>query len=1099
MKACIHWFAHNPVAANLLMLSIFILGLMAVMDTRKELIPNVSLQRISIQTLLPGATVDTVEMNVCKPIEDRIYDIQGTLDLLSIAHQGLCSITLDVEEGFDILAIMDEVKSRLQSKSILPKEAQPPQIKELSVRNRVAKLILSGNVDFETLTKTARQIRLELLDSKKITVIDLEDVKDSEIRIEIPSFNLKKYQVNFQEVGDIINRQSATLAGGTLKSPTGEVLIVAGDNPETVAAYESMTIYSNKLGADVSLGNIAHIWDNRVDNTTQANFDQFPALSMDIYRVGSQNIMTIAKVLSAYVQKKTLPDGLALTVWQDDSKHFSSRINLLLTNALGGLFLLFIVLLLFMNFHLSFWVSLGIPISFFGSLMMLPVFDVSINIISLFAFILVLGIVVDDAVVVGESIHGQHQRGITGTQGSLAGVYEVYKPVLFAIATSIVAFLPLLFLPGPEGKLMMAIPIVVISTLLFSLFESLFILPAHLSRKAPKAQVKANPLTKLQAAFSHWLQWFIDTVYQPLLLKSLKKSGLVIVLFSMVFVLFMVVLFGGWLKTSLFSAIEGDVVVVQVIFPEGTPRETTQKAVDKLRQAAQTMKTQSDSGQQSSIEHIYSVIGPKNKISNLEVEQDLDHLATITLALNSDEGRQISGQQIINRWRRLTGPIDGAREVNFNASLNPAKADINIEFSGHDLVLLEQLAEELKLKLASYEGIHDIKDSMFEGKQQARLVLKPGSKALDISLDQVIAQVNLGFEGKIVQSIQTQDDEVNIWLGLPESEQASLWYLENLPIEVPGKKHVSLSSLVDIEYYQSKSTIRRYDRKRVITVSAFVNAEVNSVARVQQDLTREYLDDLIRGHSSVSWSTGGQQKSIGMFLEVLSRSYLVAILAMYLMMAILFSSYSQPLLVLFAIPFGLVGSLIGHMMLGLDLTLWSFVGMVAVSGVVVNDNLVLLDFINTRRQKGMDIYQAVCEAGKNRFRPILLTSLTTFMGLVPLIMESSIQAQFLIPMAVSLAFGVLFATVISLILVPCSFLVLDGLQVKVKRLKRRFNPQEGLKDTVEEAYALGFEKGNQGRKNTRNPYSDEVLYSSWEAGWADAKQANHTLLNTEPS
>ncbi len=1097
MKACIHWFAHNPVAANLIMVSIFILGLMAVMDTRKELIPNVSLQRISIQTAMPGATVDTVEINVCKPIEDRIYDIQGTLDLLSIAHQGLCSITLDVAEGFDILSVMDEVKSRLQNKNILPKDALSPQIKELNVRNRVAKLILSGNVDFETLTKTARQIRRELLDSKKITVIDLEDVKKSEIRIEISSFNLNKYQVNFQQVGGIINRQSVSLAGGTLKSASGEILIVAGDSPETVSAYEDMSIYSNKLGADVSLGDIAHIRDNRVENTTQANFNQFPALSMDIYRVGSQNIMSIAKVLSNYVQQKTLPEGLILSVWQDDSKHFSSRIKLLLSNALGGLFLLFIVLLLFMNFHLSFWVSLGIPISFFGSLMMLPIFDVSINIISLFAFILVLGIVVDDAVVVGESIHGKNQQGITGIQGSLAGVYEVYKPVLFAIATSIVAFLPLLFLPGPEGKLMMAIPIVVISTLLFSLFESLFILPAHLSKEV--APVKINPLTKLQSAFSQRLQWFIDTVYQPLLLKSLKKSGLVIVLFSMIFVLFMVVLFGGWLKTSLFAAIEGDVVVAQVIFADGTPRETTRAAVDKLRQSAQVMKRQPENGQASAIEHIYSVIGPKNKVSNLDVEQDLDHLATVTLALNSDEGRQISGQQIINRWRSLTGVIDGAREINFNASLNPAKADINIEFSGHDLVVLEQLAEQLKQKLASYEGIHDIKDSMLAGKQQARLVLKSGSKALDITLDQIIKQVNLGFEGKVVQSIQTQDDEVDIWLGLPKSEQASLWYLENLPIEVPGKKNVSLSSLVDIEYYQSKSTIRRYDRKRVISVSAYVNTSLNSVARVQHNLTHEYLDNLIHGHSGVSWNTGGQQKSIAMFLEVLSKSYLIAILAMYLMMAILFSSYSQPLLVLFAIPFGLVGSLVGHMMLGLDLTLWSFVGMVAVSGVVVNDNLVLLDFINTRRHQGMDIYQAVCEAGKNRFRPILLTSLTTFMGLVPLIMESSIQAQFLIPMAVSLAFGVLFATVISLILVPASFLMLESMQTRARRFKRGMGSAQNSQDTVEEAYSLGLEKGNQGRKNTSNPYEDEVLHSSWEAGWADAKHANIKPLNTEPS
>lgn len=1099
MKASIHWFAHNPVAANLFMFSIFVLGALAIPETRMELIPNVSLERISIQTSLRGASVETVEASLCKPLENRVYDIPGTLDLTSTSYEGQCAITLDVAEGYITKEVLDQVNNRIQSYDSLPDEASIPIVKELNVRNRVAKLIISSSSDYSDLTKTARHIRSELLEFDNISIIDLEDIKDSKIEISIPSHNLEKYQLTFAQINQLIRQQTGQLPGGLLKTLEGDVLITAQAARDDAEAYRNIIIASNEHGSEVTLRDIAIISDNRHSQQSQASFDHDPAVSMDIYRIGDQNIIDIAQTLNQYIKDKKLAENIKLYIWQDDSKHFKSRIDLLLDNAFTGLLLLFIVLLLFLNARLSFWVSLGIPVSFFGCLFLFPVFDISINVISLFAFILVLGIVVDDAVVVGESVHQQNQLGRYGIDGALKGTYQVYKPIFFAIATSIVAFLPLLFLPGPEGKLMQAIPIVVICTLIFSLVESLYILPAHLSgNKADKPMTdKAvhwpiKLLTKIQQIFSLGLDHFINNLYQPVLIQSLKNKNSVILGFSMVFFLFMVLISTGWMKIALFSAIEADVVTASVAFPQGSSRIKTENAVNKLKLAAQQLNLETINKDESAIAHVYAVIGPKNKISNQDLAQDLDHTALVTLELNDASHRSQSGQQLLTRWRELTGDIVDIEKLRFSASLNPAKPDINIEFSGYDLEQLQQAAEVLKIQLAQYQGTFDIRDSLNTAKQQAHIQLKDNATTLGMTLEDVLSQVNNAYQGDTVQNIQTENDEISVWLGLPETERASMWHLENLPIYINSNQYVPLSTIADIDYRQGRNNIRRYEQKRIISVSAYVNPEMNSVFKIQNDLKTHQLDKLVSQFSDVKWNTTGQQKSIAAFLSVLMKGYLIAVLVMYLMMAILFSSYSQPLLVLFAIPFGLLGSIIGHLVLNMELTLWSFVGMVAVSGVVVNDNLVLMDFINQQRKNGSAVFNAVCAAGKKRFRPILLTSLTTFAGLTPLILETSIQAQFLIPMAVSLAFGVLFATFISLLLVPASYLLLDEWQVKINNWGKSLEEQHANSDQVEIAYQKGFERGSSSKntflKPNASPYQDDVLTSSWEAGWQDAKK-----------
>lgn len=1099
MRASIHWFAHNPVAANLFMVALFVLGALAIPETRMELIPNVSLERISIQTTLRGASVETVEASLCKPLENRIYDIPGTLDLTSTSFEGLCAITLDVADGYNTKEVMDEVNNRLQSYDSLPDEASTPTVKELNVRNRVAKLIVSSSEDYADLIQTARRIRRELLEFDNISIIDLEDVKDSKIEINIPSHNLEKYNLTFAKVHQLIRQQTGQLPGGMLKTLEGDVLITAQADRDSAEAYRNIVIASNQSGSEITLRDIASITDNRFSEQSQASFDHNPAVSMDIYRIGDQNIIDIAETLNHYIENKSLANNTQLYIWQDDSKHFKSRIDLLLDNAFTGLLLLFIILLLFLNARLSFWVSLGIPISFFGCLFLLPIFDVSINVISLFAFILVLGIVVDDAVVVGESVHQQNQNGRYGIEGALQGTYAVYKPIFFAIATSIVAFLPLLFLPGPEGKLMQAIPIVVICTLIFSLLESLYILPAHLSGNKPEKRYTPSAfnwplvlLKSIQRTFDKFLSRFINNYYQPALIQALKNKKSVILGFSMVFFLFMVLISTGWMKIALFSAIEADVITANVTFPEGSARIKTERAVKRLKLAAQQLNHETSSGGNTpTISHIYSVIGPKNKVSNQDLEQELDHTAQVTLELGDADNRNVTGQFLLNRWRELTGDIADIEQLRFSASLNPAQPDINIEFSGHDLEQLGAAADELKKQLIHYEGTYDVRDSLNTAKQQAHIELRDNAIALGMTLENVLQQVNNAYQGDTVQNIQTHDDEITVWLGLPEDERASMWHLENLPIYINNNEYIPLSTIATISYIKGKNNIKRYDQKRIVSVSAYVDPKLNSVFSIQKDLKNHQLDRIAAQFPDVKWSTTGQQKSIAQFLKILMKGYLIAILVMYLMMAILFSSYSQPFLVLFAIPFGLLGSIIGHLVLNLELTLWSFIGMVAVSGVVVNDNLVLMDFINEQRKQGVAVFNAVCAAGKKRFRPILLTSLTTFAGLTPLILETSIQAQFLIPMAVSLAFGVLFATFISLLLVPASYLLLDEWQNKMSGWGKSTRDQKATPDRVDMAYQKGYEQGSSSKaqhsQSSHSPYQDDVLTSSWEAGWLDAK------------
>ncbi|MBL1416524.1 MAG: efflux RND transporter permease subunit, partial [Moritella sp.] len=789
---------------------------------------------------------------------------------------------------------------------------------------------------------------------------------------------------------------------------------------------------------------------------------------LDVYRVGDQNIIEVAEVINKYVKSPAtyLPEGISLYVWQDDSKLFMSRIDLLVGNVFSGLCLLFVILLLFLNWRLSFWVSLGIPISFMGAFWLLPVFDGSINIISLFAFLLVLGIVVDDAIVVGESIYTEQAAGNKGVEGAIEGAYKVSKPITFAIITSVIAFMPLLFLPGPEGKLMQVIPVVVITTLLFSLFESLFILPAHLSYQPADKAINSdesqfnqnhsqNPtslppenknrliynikmigglLEGIQTKFSAALEMFVIRQYKPFLDHVLRWRWSYILGFIGLFFISLTLLSSGWLRTVLFSAIEGDIAYANVTFAEGSNPQKTKLALLKIeKEALQLQQELTDENGISAIAHVYSVVAPISKYSRESQAAADDHIGRVYLELSVSNDRVMSGHDIISHWRERVGEIEDSIELSFVSDLTPPSADINIELSSRNLDDLAQQADALKQVLARFEGVYDIQDSQQRSSRQVQLALKPVARDMGLTLSALGQQVQQAYLGVEVQSMPRGEDEVKVKVSYPKEATSSLWHLENMHIQLPNGEGVPLFTIADVSYQSAEHNIKRYERNRVISVSAFVDPGKNSTKAVIAELEAGFLQQLT-DTTAVKWSKAGKQKSIVEFVDILTSSYLLALIAMYLVMAILFSSYTQPLLVMFAIPFGLVGSLLGHLLLGVDVTLWSFIGMVAVSGIVVNDNLVLIDYINEKCSKGMSLETAITSAGVRRFRPIILTSLTTFIGLVPIMSETSLQAQFLIPMAISLAFGVLFATLVSLLLVPAVYLLVQDIVIAVTTL-----------------------------------------------------------------
>ncbi len=1040
MNRLIEWFAHNSVTANLLMAAIVILGALSVSSIKVEVFPEASPDIVTVSVVYRGAAPEEVEEGVCVRIEEAVQDIEGIKKITSTAQENIASVMIEVKTGYSTKDVLDDVKARVDAIETFPQEIEKPVVKELMLRNQVLNVAIYGPTTHRVLKHIAEKVRDDLLTFPEITQVVMTDVRPYEISIEVPEANLERYGLTFDEVARAIRNASLNLPGGSVKTSGGEILLRSRGQAYHGADFEKIVLRSAPDGTRLFLKDVANVKDAFAETDQTARFDGQPAAMVQVFRVGDENVLTIAERVKSYIktERTHLPKGIHLTVWQDDTRTLKSRMDLLLGNGRIGLLLVFLSLALFLKLRLAGWVTAGMVVGFMGALWILPAFDVSINLLSLFAFIIVLGIVVDDAIVIGENVYTYLENGYSPMAAAVKGAQEVAMPVIFAVLTTFAAFAPLMLVTGMFGKIMRAIPVVVISTLSFSLIEALFILPSHLGhmREHKTDAHKSGWWTRIQQKFSDGLTWIIQTKYRPSLEIALRWRYVTIATGLALLLITFGLAGGGWIKFFFFPDVEADNVVAELTMPLGTPVEKTAKAVKILEDSAHKLSEQlSDDGNKNIFVHIFSAIGDQpfrvrqNKHpGNIGASFNGSHLAEVNIELSPAETRPIGSTELAKRWRKLVGVIPGAVELTFSSSIFASGEAINVEFSGNDYAALNSVTAALKEQLTRYPGVFDISDSYRAGKKEVKLDITPQAQAAGLTLMDLARQVRQAFYGDEAQRIQRGRDDIRVMVRYPSSGRNSLADLENMRIRMPNGDEVPFYTAAKAHYGQGYATIERRDRRRTISVTANVD-EANAVpGEIIADLTKNFLPGLMEQYPSVAYSLEGQQRTQMETMQDLMKGFLVALLAIYVLLAIPFKSYIQPFIVMSAIPFGIIGAFWGHVLLGYNLTILSMFGIVALTGVVVNDSLVMVDFINRAREKGLPIAHAIRDAGIARFRPILLTSLTTFLGLTPLLLERSMQARFLIPMAISLGFGIMFATFITLILVPVIYLTQEDVK-----------------------------------------------------------------------
>ena len=1062
----IAWFARNPVAANLMMVFIIASGLIATGAITEEVFPEVDLDRISIQVPYLGAAPEEVEEGVVIRIEEAIQGVDGIKEIVSTASEGSASVMVELELGADASRVVDEVKNNVDSITTFPLETEEPIIRELIARNQVVDISISGQTDIFALKSLAEDVRDELSALPSITQVDLVSAPPYEISIEVSEMALRRHGLTFDQVADAVRRSSLDLPGGSVRTDGGEILLRTIGQAYRGDEYEELVLWTRPDGSRLHLGDVATVVDGFEETDQFARFDQAPTVMVSVFRTGDQSALDIAEDVTRYVQDKQaqLPAGVSMVIWQDQAEVLNDRLALMLRNGVTGFALVFIVLALFLELRLAFWVSLGIPISFLGAIALMPGFDVTVNVISLFAFILVLGIVVDDAIIVGENIFRHQENHGDGLRGSIEGAREIAKPVVFAVLTTVAAFMPLMFVPGMMGKIFRVIPLIVVPCLLFSLLESLGILPAHLSH-VPK-RGKPGPWRSFQQFIANGLKAFVRNCYQPILETALRWRYVTAAIGLAILILTGGMVLGGWTNFHFFPSIEADFMAASVTMPQGTPAEVTSAAVEKMEAGAARLRAGllQETGMDY-FRHVSTAIGDQPMASRgggpmgSTVTVSAANVGEVSVELAPAETRAYTSEQLGNMWREETGPIPEAVDLNFSMSIMTPGDDVDVQLAGSDVDRLRAAADAVKSRLTEYAGVYEISDSFRAGKEEMQLGIRPAAETLGLTLQDLGRQVRQAFYGEEAQRIQRGRDDIRVMVRYPRDDRRSLGDLENMRIRTPNGAEVPFSQVAQVEPGRGYASIKRVDRNRAVNVTASVDPAVTSSNAVITDLRERILPEVLADYPGVLYTFEGAQAEQMDAVAGLQRGFVLALLMIFALLAVPLRSYVQPLIIMAAIPFGLVGAIWGHMVMGLDVTMMSMFGLVALTGVVVNDSLVMVDFINRARKVHTDVGRrvrkeggtqpdrdefdstglklAIREAGSNRFRPILLTSLTTFFGLAPLMLERSMQAAFLVPMAVSLAFGVLFATFITLILVPTGYLILDDVQRLMRRMSGR--------------------------------------------------------------
>ena len=1065
MEKAIKWFSQNHVAANFLMVLVVMAGFTTWFQLKKEIFPSTAFDAVSIQVPYPNATPDEVASGVIIPIEEAIAEVEGIKRITSNATRNFGTVTAEVETGYETRNVMDDVKSRVDAIDNFAENAERPVLEELTVNHQVMSIAISADTDEATLRELGEKVRDGLLSytapkptkisdklarklqgEPEITKVELAAVRPYEISIEVSEDRLREYGLTLAQVANAVRMTSVDLPSGSVKTESGEILVRALGKRYTADEFRSVVVKTNPDGSEVELHEVAEVVDGFEEIDLSAKFNGKNAIVLHVFRVGDQDTLAVAAMAKAYLEevKKELPEGVGIQVWNDGSLMLQGRLDLLLRNISTGLLLVLLVLALFLRPSLAMLVALGIPVSFAGGIWLMPHLGISINMISAFAFILVLGIVVDDAIVVGENVYTRIQRGEDPKKASWKGTHEVGVVVIFGILTTVMAFTPMLGLSGVSGKIWPNIPLIVIPTLLFSLLQSKFVLPAHLAFLKPSdPNAKRGLLSRIQHGIAGGLERFVEHVYSPFLSLVLRFRYILICVFVALFTAMIGYVKGGWIPFEFFPKVEGEILSAKLEMPLGVPFSETKEVVDRLEAAAKKLGEEyQDQDGKSVLINMMATSGMQPFIAggfNPAGPPTGTHLGEVTLELSPAANRDVSLDQIKVRWQEILGEVAGIVELSFKAETSAGGNAIDVNLTGNDSEQLEKATAWAKERLGDYEGVIEISDSNRKGREEIRVAeITPQGKALGFNLMSVMGQVRDAFYGNEVQRLQRGRDEVKVMVRYPREERESVGNFERMKLRTATGKEVPILDVVEPEYDRGPATITRVDRFRTISLKADVDRAggYNSTEIVAR-FTEEVLDKISTKFPGVRYSYEGEQKDQRESLREMSIGFLGALLMMYVLMAIPLKSYTQPLIVMTAIPFGMIGAVAGHVVMGLTLSIMSMCGVVALAGVVVNDSLVLVDYVNRHRKEAPNVRVAAERAGARRFRPILLTSLTTFVGLMPMLMETDMQARFLIPMAVSLGFGILFATTITLLLVPCVYLVMDDVKGLIRKVRGR--------------------------------------------------------------
>ena len=1024
--ATIDWFARNHVAANLLMAILLLGGIYSAFTIKKEVMPAVEVDVISVVVPFLGATPEDVEEGVLIKIEEAVQDIEGIKEMIATAVRNSGTVSIEVDSHYDVLDILDQVKNRVDAISTFPDNTEKPVYTRVQFQQQVMLITVSGEVDERTLKEFAKQIRNEIVAIPGVTRAEMFGGRAYEISIEVSEFTLQAYGLTLAEVAQAVRMGSLDLPAGSIRTDTGDILVRTKGQAYVGREFEDIVVRTHADGTRLLLKDIATIRDEFIERDRYSEFNGEPGLSIQVLSVGNQSELEIAEKVKNYIAKKqqTLPPGIHVTSWADTSYYLKGRLDMMLKNMAYGAALVFLILALFLRLKLAFWVMVGLPIAFMGAFFLMPMVDVTVNMLSLFGFILVLGIVVDDAIVIGESAYTNMRAKGHSTEVIVEGVMNVAVPATFGVLTTIAAFIPILMVTGVTGQFFAAVGWVVVLCLVFSLVESKLILPAHLVHMKVKhyEQDTHNVFIRFQRFFSEGLHHFVDDFYAPLLEKALKRRYLTLSIFICALILSVGLLLGGLLRFVFFPDIAADFLQVSVEMNEGTPPANTHAALRRIQEGLWEVDRQvsEDEGMKSGA-----------VVTNVVSFARGDTSGRIIAELVKDEVAIIDGQEVLRRWRAEVGDVTGVKTLGFSGAMGgpgggPA---VSLTLTGNNIEQVARAAKELERRIRLYDGIYDVRNSYERGTAEIKLNIKPEAESLGLTLADLARQVRAGFYGEEVQRVQRGQDEVKVMVRFPRDERDSVGFLDNMRIRTPDGGRVPFHAVAEVELGEAPLRIQRFDRQRAVRVSAEVDKEMAEPDKITADILAIELPQVMAQFPGVSYSLSGSSQAQQEVQHDLVMGALFALFMIYALMAVPLKSYSQPLIIMSVIPFGVIGALVGHWIIGIEVSMMSFFGIIALAGVVVNDSLILVDFINREQRLGMPLVQAIRDAASKRFRAIVLTSLTTFFGLIPIVLETSLQAQIVIPMAVSLAFGILFATVITLFLIPILCLMLDDFKL----------------------------------------------------------------------